>query len=91
MLTRSPQTTLHRKIIYNFLDLSRPTLYKEIAHGVNFYEENNLYNVVACSLTGYNITEQSWLFLFSVASEVHLRLAGQQWTGVNIDWNRCIQ
>ena len=29
-------------------------------------------------LTGYNTTEQSWLFLFNVGSGVHLRRAGQQ-------------
>ena len=40
------------------------------------------------SLTGYNITEQSWLFLFNGGSGIHLRLARQQWTGADIDWNR---
>ena len=38
-------------------------------------------------LTGYYITEQSWLFLFNVGSGIHLRLAGQQWTRVDFDWN----
>ena len=38
-------------------------------------------------LTGHCITEQSWLFLFNVGSEVHLQLAGQQWTGADFDWN----
>ena len=38
-------------------------------------------------LTGYYITEQSWLFLFNVGSGAHLRLAGQQWTGADLDWN----
>ena len=41
-------------------------------------------------LTGYYITEQSWLFLFNVGSGVHLRLAGQQWTGADFDWNNTI-
>ena len=41
---------------------------------------------MACFLTGYNITEQSWLFLFNVGSGVYL-LAGQQWTGADIDWD----
>ena len=45
---------------------------------------------VACFLTGYNITEQFWLFLFNVSSGVHLRLSGQQWTGANIDWTMYI-
>ena len=35
MLARSPQTTLHRKIIYIvFLDLPGPTLHKEITCGM---------------------------------------------------------
>ena len=38
-------------------------------------------------LTGYSITEQSWLFLFNVGSGVHLQLVGQQWTGADFDWN----
>ena len=54
--------------------------------------ENRLFETcpVACFLTGYNITEQFWLFLFNVSSGVHLRLAGQQWTGANIDWTMYI-
>ena len=32
------------------------------------------------SLTGYYITEQSWLILFNVGSLDHLRLAGHQHT-----------
>ena len=43
--------------------------------------------LVACCITGNNITEQSWLFLFNVGSGVHLRLAGQQGRGADIDWN----
>ena len=43
--------------------------------------------LVAFLLTGYNITEQSWLALFNAGSEVHLKLAWQQWIGVDIDWN----
>ena len=38
-------------------------------------------------LNGYSITEQSWLFLFNVGSGVHLRLAVQQGTGTEINWN----
>ena len=39
-------------------------------------QENRLFQIclVACFLTGFNITEQSWLFLFNVGSGVHLRL-----------------
>ena len=40
------------------------------------------------SLTGYYITEQSQVFLFNAGSEVYLRIAGQQWTGTDIDWNK---
>ena len=52
-------------------------------------QENRLFQVcfVTCFLTGYNTTEQSWLFLFNVGSGIHLRLAGQQWTGADFDWN----
>ena len=32
--------------------------------------------LVASFLAGYNITEQSWLFLFNVGMGLHLRLAG---------------
>ena len=39
-------------------------------------------------LTGYYITEQSWVFLFNVGSEVYLRIAGQPWTGADIDWKK---
>ena len=38
MLAHSPQTTLHQKIIYNFvwrIYLARPTMHKEIACGTN--------------------------------------------------------
>ena len=38
-------------------------------------------------LIGYYITEQSWAFLFNVGSEVYLLIAGQRWTGADIDWN----
>ena len=37
------------------------------------------------------IFEQSWVFLFNVGLEVYLRIVGQQWTGVDIDWNTTIQ
>ena len=52
-------------------------------------QENRLFQIclVACFLTGYNITEQSWPFFFNVGSGVHLSLTGQQWTGADIDWN----
>ena len=55
-------------------------------------QENRLFQIclVACFLTGFNITEQPWLFLFSVGSVAHLWLAGQQWTGANIDLNIAI-
>ena len=43
--------------------------------------------LVACFLSSYIVTEQSWLFLFNVSLGVHLWLPGQQWTGANIDWN----
>ena len=41
-------------------------------------QENQLFQIclVGRFLTGYNITKQSWLFLFNVGSGVHLRLAG---------------
>ena len=42
---------------------------------------------MACLLIGYDIAEQSWLFLFNVESGVHLWLAKQQQTGVDIDCN----
>ena len=43
-------------------------------------QENRLFQIrlLVCFSTGYNITEQSWLFLFNVRSGVHLRLVGQQ-------------
>ena len=52
-------------------------------------QENRLFQIclVGRFLTGYNITKQSWLFLFNVGSGVHLRLAGQQWTGADTDKN----
>ena len=55
-------------------------------------QKNRLFQIclVACLLTGHNITEQSWLFLFNVELRVHLRLAGQQWTETDIDWNKRI-
>ena len=52
-------------------------------------KKNRLFEIslVACFLTWNNITERSWLFLFNVGLKVHLRLAGQKWTGADIDWN----
>ena len=47
----------------------------------------NFQCLIACFLTGYNITKESWFFLFNVGSGVHVWLAGQQWTGADIDWN----
>ena len=49
------------------------------AHSYIFTEKPAVSNI--------NITKQSWLFLFNVGSRVHLRLAGQQWAGANIDRN----
>ena len=45
---------------------------------------------VSLFLTGYYITEQSWVFLFNAESRFYLRIAGQQWTGADIDWNTTI-
>ena len=42
-------------------------------------------------LTGYYITKQSLVFLFNVGLEVHFRIAGQQWTGANIDLNKVMK
>ena len=52
-------------------------------------QENRLFQIclVTWFLTGYNISEKSWLVLFNVGLGVHLRLAGQQWTRADIDWN----
>ena len=51
--------------------------------------KNRLFQIclVAWFLTGYYVTEQSWLFLFNGGSGVHLRLAGQQWSGADFGWN----
>ena len=56
-------------------------------------QENRLFQMclVTCFLNGYNITEQSWLFLFNVGSRVSLRLVGQQWTEAHFDWNTDIK
>ena len=53
------------------------------------FTENQLFQIclVACFLTGFNITKQPWLFLLNVGSGIHLRVVGQQWTGAYIDWN----
>ena len=53
-------------------------------------QENRLFQIcqVACFLTGYNTTKQSWLSLFNVISGVHLRLVGQQWTGADFKWKQ---
>ena len=70
-----PETTSHKKITCAMLAQSAQK------------EENWLFQIclVVCFLTGYNITEQSWLFLFNVGSGVHLWLAGQQCTWADID------
>ena len=46
-------------------------------------QENRLFAIrlVACFLTEYNITRQSWLFLFNIGSDVHLRFAGHNEQG----------
>ena len=49
------------------------------AHRYTFTEKPAVSNI--------SFTKQSWLFLFNVGSRVHLRLAGQQWAGANIDRN----
>ena len=132
MLAHSPQTTLHQKIMYNFVSiylgqrcirklpvecwamakitytmLCRPcwnNIAQEYclvnvvqiclrqhctrkllaqcwlkAHRYTFAEKPAVSNMSgSLVLTGYYITEQSWLFLFNVGLGVHLRLAGQQ-------------
>ena len=53
-------------------------------------QKNRLFQIcqVACFLTGYNTTKQSWLSLFNVGSGVHLQLVGQQWTGADFKWKQ---
>ena len=70
-----------------YLDLSGPTLHMEITCAMltlctqMYFCRKTSFCLVVCFLTGYIITEQSWLFLFNIDSGVHLHLAGQQWTG----------
>ena len=61
----------------------------DLEHTDILSRENRLFEIclLACFLTGCNIIKQSWLLLFNVGSGIDLRLAGQQWTGTNIDWN----
>ena len=94
MLAYCPLTTLHRKIIYNFvwIYLGQHCISKLLAqcwpraHRYSFTGKPAFSNV-ACCLTGYIITKQSWLLLFNLCYAVHLQLAGQQWTAADIDWN----
>ena len=74
------ETTLHKKITCEQCWLK--------AHRYTFAEKPAVsYMSGSLFLTGYYITEQSWLFSFNVGSGVHLRLTGQQWTRVNFDLN----
>ena len=72
---------------------SETTLHKKCwlkAHRYTFAGKPAVSNMSdSLFLTGYYITEQSWVFLFNVGSGVYLRIAGQQWTGADIDWNSC--
>ena len=62
------------------LNLFVPTVYKEITILHNFgpertnilFQKNRLFQIflVACFLTGYIITEQSWLFYLMLAQEL---------------------
>ena len=97
ILAQCPQTTLHRKIIYNFvwIYLGQHCIWKLLAqcwpcsHRCTFAGKP-VFEIclVVCFLTGYIITAQSWLILLSFNSGVHLHLAGQQWIGGDIDWSR---
>ena len=51
----------------------------DLEHTDIISQENRLFPIylVACFLTGYNITEQSWLFLFNVGSGINQRLSEQ--------------
>ena len=77
------ETTLHKKIRY--------LRYVGPDHTDILSQENWLFEIclVSCVLTWYNITEQSWLFLFNVGSGVHLQLEdnneqGPTITGTNL-------
>ena len=77
------ETTLHKK----FTHLMLPSAHRHVLAGKLVIVSNMFASLF---LTGYSITKQSWLFLFNAGSIVHLRLAAQQWTGVNIDWNKTL-
>ena len=70
---------------------SETTLHKKCwlkAHRYTFAGKPAVSNMSgSLFLTGYYITKQSWVFLFDVGSGVYLRIARQQWTGADIDWN----
>ena len=97
MLTYCPQTTLLRKIIFNFvwIYLGQHCIRKLLAQcwpraDRYTFEWKPAFSDMSGDLfflTGYIIIEQSWLFLFNDGSGVHLRLADRQWTGGDIDWN----
>ena len=73
------ETILHKKTTCKVVPKSRQTCFCPKT-GCSFK------CLVACFLTRHNITKESWFFLFNVGSWVQLWLAGQQWTGANIDW-----
>ena len=72
------EATSHKNIICAMLDQSAQ---------IYFHRQIGCFKYVwwPAFLPGHNITEQSLLFLFNAGSGVHLRLAGQQWTGTDID------
>ena len=74
---------------------SETTLHKKCwlkAHGYTFAGKPPVSNKSdSLFSTGYYITEQSWVFLFNVGSEVYLRIAGQQSTGADTDWNKVMK
>ena len=94
ILAHSSQTTLHRKIIYHFvwIYLGQHCIHKEItctmlAWSTQIYIHRKI-NPSFSHMSGDLFFKLSNLgFLFNVSSWVHLWLAGQQWTGTNIDWN----
>ena len=61
---------------------SETTLHKKCwlkAHRYTFAGKPAVSNMSdSLFLTGYYITEKSWVFLFNVGSEVYFRIAGQQ-------------
>ena len=77
------EATSHKNIICAMLDQSAQ---------IYFHRQIGCFKYVwwPAFLPGHNITEQSLLFLFNAGSGVHLRLAGQQWTGTDIDWTACL-